>query len=34
MTSSLKRQGHEVDRIEGPNGQVIGKDEIMRWLEG
>ncbi len=29
---ALKRQGHEVTEIEGPNGQVIGKEEIMRWV--
>lgn len=30
---ALSHQGHEVDRIEGQNGQVIVKEEIMRWLE-
>jgi hypothetical protein len=25
---ALMRQGHEVHRIEGPNGQVIGQEEL------
>lgn len=28
---AVRRQGHEVLRIEGPEGQVIGKGEIERW---
>jgi hypothetical protein len=27
------RQFHEIIRIEGPNGEVIGKEEILRWLK-
>lgn len=28
----LNRHGHEVHRIEGPDGQVIGKKEIEQWM--
>jgi len=28
----LMRQGLDVHRIEGPNGQVIGEEEIGRWV--
>jgi hypothetical protein len=27
------RQFYEIIRIEGPNGEVIGKEEIMRWVK-
>ena len=30
---ALRRAGHEVIKIEGPNKQVIEKEEIMRWVE-
>ncbi len=29
---SLKRQGSEVVKIEGPNGEVLDKEEIERWI--
>jgi hypothetical protein len=29
---ALIRQGHEMIEVEGPNGQVIGKEEIVRWV--
>ena len=29
---ALMRQGHAVTKIEGPNGQVIGQEEIRRWV--
>jgi hypothetical protein len=29
---SFARALSEVDRIEGPHGQVIGKEEIERWV--
>jgi hypothetical protein len=32
LARSLMRAHYEVDRIEGPNGQVIGKEEIERWV--
>ncbi len=29
---SFKHAGHEVHRIEGPEGEVISKEEIERWI--
>lgn len=29
---ALMRQGHEVIEIQGQNGQVIGNEEIRRWV--
>ena len=29
---SLVLAGHKVHRIEGPQGEVINKDEIERWM--
>ena len=29
---SYVRAGHEVLRIEGPKGDMIGKEEIERWI--
>jgi hypothetical protein len=33
LLSTHERQGHEVHRIEGPNGEVIGQEEIMGWAK-
>jgi hypothetical protein len=32
LARDRRRQGHEAHRIEGPNGRVINKEEIERWM--
>lgn len=32
QAGALRRAGHEVMEIKGPNGEVIGKEEILRWI--
>ncbi len=32
QAAALMRQGHEVHRIEGPNGEMIGKEQIKAWV--
>jgi hypothetical protein len=32
LARDRQHQGHEAHRIEGPNGLVINKEEIERWM--
>jgi hypothetical protein len=32
QAAALMRKGHEVHRIEGSNGEKVGKEEIKRWV--
>jgi hypothetical protein len=34
LARDLMRQGTAVIRIQGPNGEVVGKEQLVNWVAG